>query len=350
MEFLIKNCSSATQSTYTEVLAVRLKGEIETRCQTRFNIAAGRYAVDLAKALGLLTANNTWTEKGHLVNLIAEVSDGEPETQLSLSPPEKLLHFRLFFEADGAAFVSIGRYLREYSSLTHSEAITSSFIEDMFVDIFSAYLSMTSNTADRVVLRNQIDRLRSRGYAGRTGSGKTRQHKLHIHMQTLYRLGLVGRLDSPTGIVYYLPEQAQEGGKLGLEIFLCEVPDLLTLERRIASREWVKIAGKALGIPAVVPTKLEVEHREYVFSLLVRFYRQVVSQGVPICPLSTVIEAIQITALVERRWVLEYDRIMKLISIEQKNDPKGIRFHVDRQGQPAFLKLSEHWMIGIERE
>ena len=346
MEFLIKCCTSATQSTYAEVVAARLKKEIEERCQTRFNIAASRYAVDLARALGLLTPNNTWTEEGHLVNLVAEVDAGEPEEQLSLTPAEKLLHFRLFFEADGAAFVLIARYLKEHGSLVHSKAMTSSFIEDMFIEIFSAYLSMTSNTADRVVLRNEIDQLRSRGYAGRTGLGKTRQHKLHIHMQTLYRLGLVERSDGPDGIIYRLPEQTTSS-KAGLEILLCEVPDLLTLEKRIAAREWSEIASRVLGIPYVDPTELREEHRKDILLLLVLFYQQVMSQGTPICPLSTLIEGIQIRTLTERGWLLRYDEVMNLIGDEQKKSPKDIRFHVNRRGQLAFVKLSEQWMTSV---
>lgn len=341
MEFLIKCCSSATQSTYTEVVAARLKEEIERRCQTRFNMAAGGYAVDLARALGLLTQNNTWTEKGHLVNLIAEVNDGEPDEQLSLNPAEKLLHFRLFLEADGAALVLIARYLKEHSSLAHAEAMTSSFIEDMFVEIFSAYLSMTGNVADRVALRGQIDQLKPRGYAG-----KTRQHKLHIHMQTLYRLDLVERLDRPDGIIYRLPEQ-NSGNKTGLETFLCEVPDLPTLEKRMATCEWARIASKVLKIPYVVLTEIEEEHRNYILSLLVLFYQQVMLQGTPICPLSTVIEAIQIHALIEHGWLLEYGRVMKSIVDEQKQSPKDIRFHVDRRGRPAFIRLSKRWTTSV---
>lgn len=346
MEFLIKHCTSATQSTYAEVVATRLKKEIEKRCQTRFNIAASRYAVDLARALGLLTPNNTWTEKGHLVNLVAEVDDGEPEEQVSLNPAEKLLHFRLFFEADGAAFVLIGRYLKEHRSLAHSKAMTSSFVEDMFIEIFSAYLSMTNNTADRVALRNEIDRLRSRGYAGRTGLGKTRQHKLRIHMQTLYRLGLVQRLNGPNGIIYCLPEKTNDN-KTGLEILLCEVPDLPTLEKRIVAREWPEIASRALGISYTVSTEVGAEYRDYVLSLLVLFYQRIMSQGTPICSLPTVIEAIQIFALIERGWLLEYDEVLESIAIEQKESPRNIRFHVDRRGRPAFIRLSEQWMSNI---
>jgi len=71
------------------------------------------------------------------------------------------------------------------------------------------------------------------------------------------------------------------------------------------------------------------------------------SQGTPICSLPTVIEAIQIFALIERGWLLEYDEVLESIAIEQKESPRNIRFHVDRRGRPAFIRLSEQWMSNI---
>lgn len=336
VEFLVKRCTSATQSSYNEVVAARLKEEVERRCQTSFNLAASKYAVDLARALGLLTPNNTWTARGHLVDVIAEVDGGDAEEQLTLTRAEKLLHFRLFLENDGAAFVSIARYLVENRLLAHAEAMTTPFVEEMFGEILSTYLSMTSNVADRVALRRQVDQLKQRGYAS-----KTRQHKLHIHMQTLYRLGLVARRDTADGILYQLPDEKDEKPQ-GLETLLCEVPDLSTLEKRMAAREWPRIACNVIGVSCSDGATVHVD-TTYVLSLLADVYRKVMSVGIPICPLSTVIEAAQILALVQRRWLLEHAELMKLIAEEQTKRPTDIRFHVDRRGRPAFVRFSERW-------
>lgn len=347
MEFLVRCCTSPIKSAYPERVAARLKQHIETRCRTRFNIAASRYAIDLARALGLVTPNNTWTDKGHLVSLIAQVNGGEPEEQLSLNVAEKLLHFRLFLEADGAAFIYIARFLGEHGELAHSEAISSSFVEDMFIHIFSTYLSVTSNPAQRVALRTRIDELQSRGYGGRTGLGKTRQHKLRIHMQTLYRLGLLERLDGTGGIVYRLPDRSSQSTR-GLESLLCELPDILAMEERIASREWPEIGAKILGIPYTFSAQLDEVREKCILAALIHSYQQVMSLGTPICSLSAVIESAQITGLTERGWLVHYTQIIDLLREEQKKNPRDIQFHVDRRGRPAFIELSAKWMTTVD--
>src|SRR5437016_4623823 len=80
MEFLVKLCTSPVQSSYREVVAQKLADEIERRCKAKadkedgiagFNENAGEYAIDLARGLDLITQNHTWTDRGHLVHLIA---------------------------------------------------------------------------------------------------------------------------------------------------------------------------------------------------------------------------------------------------------------------------------------
>lgn len=339
MEFLIKLCTSGVQSTYTEVVARKLTQEIRARCKD-FNEAAGRYAVDLARALGLITPNNAWTDKGFLVDLIAEVNDGEPEEQLSLSLPEKLLHFRVFFEADGAAFLFLARYLTEHTSLPCPGTTVNSLVREMFIEILSDYLSATNNTADRVALREKIERLRRKEYRGNSGP-----HKLFVHAQTLYRIGLVAR-NNTTSRVYYLPGDSQDMEQ-GLGSLLREVPNIFALEKAVTAHRLIEIAAYVLQIPY---TLWNVGQREETLRLLAQFYRRTALTGVPLCFLSTLIEAIQIT-LLAKGILLTYDEALTLITEVQQKHPKEVRFHVDRRGRPAFVKISDEMVeaLGAER-
>lgn len=343
VEFLIQACTSATRGADASVVAARLKDEVERRTRRRFNVAAAAYGIHLAKALGLLTPYHTWTEKGHLVNLLAEVGRGEPERQLSLNPTEKVLHFRLFLEADGAALLPIARYLKKHGSISQAQVIQSTFIEDMFVEVLSAYVDMTGDPQERAELEQRIERLRSKGYAGRTGQGRTRQHKLRIHMQTLHRLGLVQRVDKPRGLTYRVPPKGAEGFG-NLTALLREVPDVPTLERRLASGEWSRIVSTTLGIPFDSLVDLDRKGRGYLLMLLARFYPEVMAQGLISCPLEPVVEAIVMRALAERGWLLSGDQVTDVIADEAARVPQDVRLLRDRGRTRSAIRLSDRWL------
>jgi len=335
MEFLIKLCTSPVQSTYPEVVAQKLAGEITTR-GGRLNVAAGRYAVDLARDLRLITPNNTWTDTGHLVNLIAGINDDPLEEQLKLTLPERLLHFRVFLAEDGAALLFLARRLVQYGSVANSDATWNSWAKDMFVEVYSKYLAITNNTADRVKLRREVDRIKVQGYEGNSGS-----HKIFIHMQTLYRLGLVTRPDSAGSRAYQLPDR-QQGTRSDLGILLDEVPDVDSLEKVVNTHKWIEVAARVFQITHVHPFENTVKlSAEKVLLLMIPYYRRIMSTGTPLCPLSTLVEAIQIDLLTGKSKLLTYDEAMNLIVAAQKERPKDIRFHVDRRGKPAFVKLSD---------
>ncbi len=343
MEFLIQACTSAIHGADAATVAARLTEEVERRCRRGFNVAAAAYGIHLAKALGLLTPYHTWTDRGHLVNLVAEVGRGEPERQLSLSPAEKVLHLRLFLEADGAALIAIARHMVKHGSISQAEVVRSTFVEDTFIEIWSAYLPMTSSPDERAALQERIDELRAKGYAGRTGQGRTRQHKLRIHVQTLYRLGLLWRVDRPRGLTYRLPPKASEsvGGVVAL---LREVPDIAALEERLAAGEWLRIASRVLGIVNDAPADHSSARRGYLLALLARFYAEVMSQSLPRCPLQPVVEAIQIRALAERGWLLSAEQVAGVIVREEARVPQDVRLLADRGRKRSAIRLSDSWI------
>jgi lipid-A-disaccharide synthase-like uncharacterized protein len=337
LEFLIRNCTLAVQSSYAEVVAKKLEREIERRGK-EFNVNAGLYAVDLARALDLLTPNHTWTDKGYLVDLIAEVDEKELEEELTLTLPERLLHFRLFLEGDGAVLLFIARHLVQHGEFSHSDATANIFAQEMFVSILSEYLLLATVTADRISIRREIERISRKPYDGNTG-----RHKLLIHFQTLYRLDLVTCHDTAPGTMYQMPDPSNTH-RNGLAYFAREIPDVLALEKIIATHSWVDIAANVFQIPSVQWDATAETQRLKTLSLIATLYQRVASRGAPLCSLSTLIEATQVTLLAQQAQLLTYAEALRLLTDEQKRLPKDVRFHVDRRGQPAFVKFSDKWL------
>jgi len=335
LELLTKICTSPVQSSYREIAAQKLAREIGRRRKKSFNEDAAAYAVDLGKDLEVLNENQTWTDKGHLVSLIADTPDIEWEKQLLLSPSERLLHFRLFLEGDGAALIFLSQRLLEMGVLDNSETGWNSLASEMFSEIFSNYLAITNNTQDRVGLRRKVQQQETK-YAGHSGS-----HKLFIHLQTLYRLGLIER-PTPNGArVYKLPTRLLHT-KLGLDILVEELKGVFHLEQVIRSQNWIEVAAKVFQVEYLYADEDALD-----LSMLVSFYERVTATGTPLCSISTLINAAQIQLLSHNSRLLPFETAIRALQNIQKANPKSVRFHVDRRGQPAFLKLSNEFVTNF---
>lgn len=335
MEFLIRKCTSPVLSNYKETVAAKLTQEIRARGMD-LNKAASGYAVDLARALNLITPNHTWTDKGHLVDLIAKIGGGPPEKELELSLAEKLLHFRIFLEGDGAAMMFLARKMLQLRSAGGSDVAWNYWAREMFMEVYTGYLELAGTTPERVELRRKLERIKTEGYEGKTGS-----HKVFIHLHTLYRLGLLVSLDVRKHRAYSLPTEPEDS-RCGLARLVSELPDLLALEKSVQDKTLLEVATRALGLSLRrVPLGSSTSGTGDVLPVMVPYYRQVVATGVPLCPLSTLIDAIQIGMLVGRTELVSQRQIADEVTAAQRDASRDIRFHVDRRGQPAFLKLSD---------
>jgi hypothetical protein len=333
IEFLALRCTSPVQSAYREVVAERLAAAIRARGKP-FNVAAGSYAVDLARGLEVLTDQHVWSDRGHVVGLLAEVGEGDWEQDLVLTLPEKLLHFWLFLEADGAALLFLARRLVDRGRLGDLESGWNAITREMFLSIFSDYLMITSTTADRVKLRTEIDRLKAKAYEGKSGA-----HKAFVHLQTLHRLGLVNRSSAAATRIYEWNED--RNATTGLAALLSAVPDVLTLEDVIKNRSWARVAAQVFGVLNDQSTTGKL-NEDRVASLLANYYQRVSETSVPLVPLSTLMTSIQIRLLSDDSPILaSHDDLLAIMESLRKDAPKDIRFHVDRRGQPAFVKLSD---------
>jgi len=323
------------EGTYDEIIAEKFTREICRRGK-RFNIAAGMYAVDLAKGLGVLNEHGCWTEKGHLLSLLTKDKTGELDRQFELDDKEKLVYFRLFLEADGAAFAFIGQRALEHGQLPYEGCTWNSFTCEMFKAIYSEYLPVTNNTADRVSLRSEIERLGKCGYKGKTGA-----HKAFIHLQTLYRLGLLERIDVGGGRIYR-PPQSPDLNNLGITRLLCEIREVRELEKSIKDKKWPELVARAFNFSTNSYDDLKYcAGRGQLSVLLARTYLQIMHTGIPLCPLTALVETTQVEMLVQHSVLITLKNILHHLDTLRKDHPKSVRFHVDRQGRPAYLLLSE---------
>ena len=328
IEFVVKLCTSPVRSAYDEAVARKLSNEIGERLK-EFNVAAAGYAVGLAQGLKVIDKNNVWSERGHLVSLLSQTVEHSSEKPLDLDTTERLLYFRLFMESDGAMIIALARRARVQKEFSNSETPWTKLATDLLQGVYRDYLAWAGTTADRVALRREADRITRRGYEGRSG-----QHKMFIHLQTLYRLGFLDRAHSRDRR-YTVPADLS---KPNLAVLLQELPDFYALERAINERRLIEIAGKVFHLGEPTQTRWPVD---VIMPEVVTLYRKVMCTGVSLCPLSTIIEAIQIKVLAGRGQVIPNEAVMDALKDSQRENPREIRFHVDRKGQPAFLRLSD---------
>lgn len=326
-EVVVSRCTSPVASTYDDSVAERLARDIRARGKS-FNIAAARYAVDLAHRLNVIGSNNVWTENGHLVNLVATVGDRQWTDELTLTVDETLLHFRLFLEADGAAFVFLAKLLLSEEQLPAKGSDWNDLATDMFLATYANYLAVTNPTADRMALRSKIDRLRSQRYQGKSGA-----HKLFLHLQTLHRLGLVERVSASNERQYSASDKSRER----LERLIAAIPDILALERVVQGHRQIEVAAQVYGLHR----QHEMLNPSEALCHLLPSYLKVVGTGVAICPLAPIIEATQVSLLTTTSRLLKYADFIALLREAQLLHLRDIRFHQDRRGNPAFLKLSD---------
>jgi hypothetical protein len=337
LRLLILACSSCTQSDYADRVACRLADELQ-RCGQKLNHGAARYCVDLAHAVGLLTKNNTWTDLGMLLYTVSRAL-GDPG-DLALTIAEQLLFFRLFLEADGAALIFLANFLQHHGQVparghTWIEG-TNHIANDMFIACFAEYLDLTSDPAERTGLRQILERRKERLFRGNSG-----RHQMSLHLQTMYRLGLIVRDEQNSSRIYSLPPPRPDM-PLGLWAFTESVPDARALEDLLRKRTWPHVAGIMFrnSLPANEPAPEPFLAHDLLDHLRAT-YDVIRTTGVPLCSLTSVIESLQIGQLSRVGATVTYANALDLLTALQRRHPREVQFHVDRTGRPAFIKLSD---------
>lgn len=334
VSFIIRHCTSAVESNYSERVAERLSRYVSSRGRG-LNVAAAGYAVDLARDLGVVSENNSWTDKGHLVALTAKAERGDLKADLALDERERFLYFRLFLGADGALLLCLARAAMAAGSLPAPKGDWNGLARAMFVAALGEYLKASVETRQRVELRGRLERIANRPFRGRTG-----EHKTFVHLQAMCRLGLLRRAGGAATRIY-----TSEGCTSRLKSLDREIGDLATLEQRMARNEWAAVADVVLrGADTGRPDMAETE----VVELLLGSYAQVASTGAPLCSISTLVDALCIVLLAKGFRIVSHSDALAVLVALQKEHPKDVRFHVDRRGRPVFVKISRrlHSLVG----
>lgn len=320
---LILHCTSPTQSEYPERVAGKLAGRLKAQGRA-FNLPAAKYCVDLAKGLGLLTENNFWTDLAQVLHLVSGTPGSESRIDtLELSALERVFFFRLFLESDGAAFLFFASLLERERTIPPPGWEWNSIADNMMKSIYQSYLDIVTDFRERGQLRHLLERRSSQPYAGKSGA-----HQCFVHVQALARMGL---LDRPSAKREYVPTKTGS-----LRMLLGAVPDVRSLDKTLAQAEWSTVAATVFGVASQTSPPID---RDVILMRCRSLYSQVMKTGVPLCSLRTLIEAIQTQDIGTGRQAPKSDEIMKVLRDAQGQNPRGIRFHVDRIGRPAFITL-----------
>jgi hypothetical protein len=326
VELLVREATTPTASRYKEQVASAFAAALGRRGR-RLNVAAGEYAVDLARSLEVLTEGNSWATQGHFVSL-ASTLNGTESDWLELDQPRKLMHFFVFCEHDGAALLFLAQRLLEAGKLDGHSPTWSELATEMYDTVLRHYTAAAALTSDRVSLRQQLERVRVSPYRGRSGS-----HKMFLHLQVLTRLGLA--IQEPgSARTYVAPARASET-ELGR--FVAALPDFDALDAELRKGTWADLAALVYGLSAQAPD----EDTDDVMRILVPLYERLLETGMPHCPIAPIASAAQVRLLAGGAGILRPEQVMAAIEDVKRTDPKSVRFHVDRSGRPAYVRLDE---------
>lgn len=329
ISLLVSHCTSPVRSDYAERVAACLDSELQ-HVGKEFNKAAGKYAVDLARDLFLLTSNLVWTDLAQV--LVLASTAGVPWRQ-ELSIGERLVFFRLFLQADGAGMLFIARALIDNRALPSAEKSWNDIANEMVVAVYSEYLEHTSDPAHRLELRQVLDRRRTRPYRGKSGA-----HQMFVHLQTLHRLGLLNREGQGVSRRYTLNADASED--VGLPQLLAMIRSVDRLERCID--DWVQVAAAVFKnqLPAASQRQASLDDEELSHRVRIT-YDKLEATGIAQCTIRSIAETIQVGLLTSGVGVLRRDTFYAALDRIRRRYPRDVRLHVDQAGRPTFLKLAD---------
>jgi len=235
--------------------------------------------------------------------------------------------------SDGAALVFFSEKSKENDFLPPIGQNWVDVANDLTKSVFSAYLEITTDVSSRTKIRQTLQARERNPYKGKSGP-----HQSLVHVHALFRMGLIAKENGAHSRQYKI-DLRKGADNRPLKRLVDVVPNVEELERVIGARGWPSVA-RAVFLPDVKEQPDEPKAPTPAFLNQVRsIYDQVMSTGVNLCPLTTLIEAIQIKLLASESAPMSYSAAFGLLKKAQNDYPNDIRFHVDRYGRPAFLKL-----------
>ena len=201
--------------------------------------------------------------------------------------------------------------------------------QELFLETYEQYLAFITDPQLRTKIRQLAEKRRYTPFKGNSG-----RHQSLIHINTLYRLGLVDYTKVGQGRAYFA-KQLPERKRAATSELLAAIPDVKALQQIIETGSLYDVVGRVLGIQLKSGLVSDKEFGRRVRSL----YAQVLKTGVSLCSLQTLYEALQIESLTHDMRPEPYPAFVARLRALQNKAPSQIRFHVDRYGYPAFLKM-----------
>lgn len=319
---VVRLYTSPVQSDFRDNVSRKLSESSST-----INSAAAGYAVDLARALGLLHDNLVWTDLGHLLSVV--YAPKETIDNKTLSAVERYFFLRIFVEFDGAALIFFAKRIEEFGQVPRSNEGWDEVAQSLFRDVYSDYLRLATDPQDRVRIRGLVERRAARPFRGKSGP-----HQCYLHAQTLTRLGLITKAAGRERV--YLRKSSTPGTPSPTARLLSMFRDAEDLEKVVAAGHIYHVVEKLIGRPRKVGQLTEQQFSQFARQV----YDQVISSGVTLCPVQTLTEAIQIESLRLGTKPFAPGEIIAQLRSMQRDAPRAIRFHVDVYGRPAFIKIS----------
>lgn len=322
MRVLVLKCASPLNSEYPERVAKRFSDSADG-----INIAASKYAVDLAKSLNLLNDNLVWTNLGHLLKLVAD--DSKSATTLHLNQEEKLLFLRLFLDFDGAAIIFFSKKMERQGQIPLLDEGWVDVSQELFLRVYEEYLTFLTDPQVRTKIRHLLEKRRYKPFRGQSGP-----HQSLIHINTMYRLGLVDK-HSGNKSRLYTRIAAETTEHIPTSDLIRVIPDIRSLEALSKAQDWYRVAGRILDAPSGNAKMSESDFVDHVQGI----YERIVRAGVSLCSLQTIFEAIQIKAVLSGVIPFSFQEGISILRSYQGKTSSSVRFHVDRYGRPAFIKM-----------
>jgi hypothetical protein len=288
----------------------------------------------MARDFGFLTENWFWTWRGHVINTI--VSDlQKPDTNafLNLEPVERIMYFKYYLEADGAALLLLAEKLLQTGCLSWSDFVKTPIVEQLFLEIWQEYLDMTSDLRERITIRKHLSALARKGY-----DEDTRPHKVAPRLGAFTDFGLIEHRLVDTEKIF-APLQTEAGSPLAA--LVTELKNIRTMEEQFDREEYFAVVAKVF----------DLGHRQYDTTVeqllgqeILRAYAATRDQVVNLAPIKAITDIVTARLLAEHDILIGQSIITQYLDNLSSHHPYDVRFHVDRQGRRAYLVISDNLM------
>ena len=199
----------------------------------------------------------------------------------------------------------------------------------LYRETYAEYLNLATDPKDRIRIRQLDERRGAKPFSGNSG-----RHQCFVHLNTLYRLGLVASAGDDGRTYRRLPPVPT--GPSPTARLLGLLPGARELEQAVSAGRLYDIVGEVSG-----RALRRYDDNPDSFAATVRqLSERVVSTGVSLCSLQTLTEAVQIESLVHDHAPPHAQDVLNQLRSMQRETPRAIRFHVDVYGRPAYLKMS----------